>query len=319
MSAAAQAASHASLPEQWRQPVELGFSVILVEYRGKLPLGKWKPFQHARASIETIQQWATRQSNVGIVTGAVSGLIVLDLDSAQAAAEAARRGLPDTLTVDTGKGQHVYFAHPGGTIGNRAGIFPGADLRGDGGFVVAPGSIHPSGRPYEWRNPPSLFDLAAPPKWLLDLLAKPEPKSTAEPPRTTSAYGERAIDGELSALRRASNGERNDALNRAAFNLAQLAAGGVIDEESTKAHLRATAAAIGLETGEIEPTLESGWSAGTEQPRGPEPRERRDPHSDAGSKRIDPETGEILEGDAPHSMEPVDLWQHYEAPELPGW
>src|SRR5690606_37887295 len=114
----------------------------------KLPLGRWKPFQQVRASDETIAQWAGRESNIGIVTGAVSGLLVLDLDNADAVGEAERRGIPDTVAVKTANGLHYFFAHPGGTIGNRAGIFPGADIRGDGGYVVAPGSIHPSGTPY---------------------------------------------------------------------------------------------------------------------------------------------------------------------------
>src|SRR5690606_20852109 len=133
-------------------------------------------------------------------------------------------------------------------------------------------SIHPDGPRYRWGNPPGLFDLAPPPQWLLDLLAKPETKPAEPPSIASSAYGERASDSELSALRRANEGERNDALNRAAVNLAQLAAGGVIGEENTKAHLRATAAAIGLEPGEIDATIESGWKAGSEHPRRPEPR-----------------------------------------------
>jgi len=261
------------LPQDWRTPYDLGWSVIPVEPRGKHPLGPWKPYQSERASLATVEQWAARQSNIGIVTGTVSRLIVLDLDSREAVEAAHERGLPDTITARTGKGLHVYFEHPGGTISNRAGIFPGADLRGDGGYVIAPGSIHPSGAQYRWEHPPGLFDLAPPPQWLLDLLAKPE--AAAATPRQQSApanaYGERALDGELSALRRATEGCRNDALNRAAFNLAQLAAGGVIEEQAAKSHLRATAQAIGLEAGEIAATIESGWKSGEEHPRRPEP------------------------------------------------
>src|SRR5690606_12114937 len=221
-----------ALPRRWRDLVDLGFSVIPVEHGGKLPLGKWKAFQLAHASLDTIAQWAARETNIGIVTGAISGLIVLDTDSAEATAEVERRGIPDTVTGETAKGRHYYFRHPGGTIGNRAGLLPGVDIRGDGGFGVAPDSIHPDGPRDRRGNPPGLFDLAPPPQWLLGLLAKPETKPAEPTSIASSAYGERAIDNELSALRRANEGERNDALNRAAFNLAQLAAGGVIGEEN---------------------------------------------------------------------------------------
>jgi len=84
--------------------------------------------------------------NVGIVTGAVSGIVVLDLDSDDAIAEARRRGLPSsTILLKTARGEHWYFRHPGGTIRNGTKIFPSADVRGDGGYVVAAGSIHETG------------------------------------------------------------------------------------------------------------------------------------------------------------------------------
>jgi putative DNA primase/helicase len=172
-----------TLPDGWRVPFDLGFSVFPIEPRGKRPLGLWKAYQSARPSLETVRQWASRQSNIGIVTGAVSGLIVLDLDSAAAMQEAEAKGLPDTISASTGKGLHVYFRHPGGIIGNRAGIFPGADIRGDGGYVVAPGSVHASGTEYRWVNPPGLFDLADIPDWLAEMLATPaatRPKPESE-------------------------------------------------------------------------------------------------------------------------------------------
>lgn len=71
-----------------------------------------------------------------------------------------------------GGGRHLYFRHPGGDFVNRAGIRPGIrpgiDLRGDGGYVVAPPSIHPSGRPYLWRAGRGPGDVDPPPlpMWL---------------------------------------------------------------------------------------------------------------------------------------------------------
>jgi archaellum biogenesis ATPase FlaH len=294
-----------SLPAAWRTLVENGFSVIPIEPRGKRPLGLWKEYQTRRAPLDTIRQWAARPSNIGIATGEVSGLVVLDLDSDEAVQEAVRRGLPQTITVKTGKGLHVYFRHPGGIVANRAGLLPGWDIRGDGGCVVAAGSVHPSGAIYRWENAPGAAPLANMPDWLVELLAKPEAKPTEHQLRGASAYGEKAIDNELAAMRRAIEGQRNDQLNKSAFSLAQLAAGGVIDADSTRNCLRAIAVAVGLPWEEIQATLDSGWKAGFAKPRTPE-----DLHlsggAGGGENAFDPVTGELLpDEDSP--IEALDL------------
>lgn len=87
-------ASEFELPQAWRELIELGFSCFPVELRGKRPLGAWKAYQAAHPPIELVRQWASRPSNIGIATGAVSGLLVLDLDSVEAIEEAERRGMP---------------------------------------------------------------------------------------------------------------------------------------------------------------------------------------------------------------------------------
>jgi KaiC/GvpD/RAD55 family RecA-like ATPase len=252
-----------------------------VQSRGKLPIGAWKQYQTTRAPFEQVLQWSRRPSNVGIVTGAVSGLLVLDLDSNEAIEEARRRGLPDTVAVRTGKGLHVYLQHPPEKVGNRAALLPGMDIRGDGGFVVAPGSVHPSGATYEWENPPGLFPIAAAPGWLTDLLQKPEPIQRAPQPavsllsrvrapvgRIGGAYGQRALANEIALLRSAAQGKRNEQLNLSTFALSQLVAGDVLNGDSVQGELRAAAEEIGLEAAEIEATMTSAWSAGMTQPRG---------------------------------------------------
>ena len=82
---------------------------------------------------------------MGIVTDAVSGLVVLDVDPRHGCEESLKNlerehgPLPRTLEAMTGGGgRHIYFAHPGGSVRNRVGITPGIDLRGDGGCIVAP-------------------------------------------------------------------------------------------------------------------------------------------------------------------------------------
>jgi hypothetical protein len=152
-----------TLPEKWSIPLSLGFSVIPVEPNGKKPLGEWKAFMTRAAESDTVARWAANNNcNVGVVTGQVSGgLVVPDFDKPAAEEEAKRRGLPDTMTVRTGRGRHYYFKCPTGRTPRKPkGFPPGMDLQWNGKFVVAPGSIHPDGSMYEWENHPDIYDLS---------------------------------------------------------------------------------------------------------------------------------------------------------------
>ena len=127
-----------------------------------------------RAKVEDWwSMWPT--SNIGIATGAVSGIVVLDIDPRHGGAESLKDlqnehgPLPDTVECLTGGGGcHYYFAHPGAHVGNKVGLKPGLDLRGDGGYVVAPPSRHISGRDYEWQifGDPDTAPLAPLPEYL---------------------------------------------------------------------------------------------------------------------------------------------------------
>lgn len=154
------------------------WSVIPVRARDKRPAIRWLEFQHRRAIESEVQGWFQRwpNGNVGIVTGAISGLVVLDIDpkhggDASIAGLIREHGpLPRTVEAETGGGgRHLYFAHPGGMVRNKVGLAPGIDLRGDGGCVVAPPSVHSSGRSYTWveGHDPVHTALAPIPAWLL--------------------------------------------------------------------------------------------------------------------------------------------------------
>jgi hypothetical protein len=156
-----------------------GWSVIAVEPRGKRPLVVWRAFQHRVASVSEVEGWYRRwpEANVGIVTGVVSGLVVVDIDARHGGHESLAQLedlqglLRDTVEAATGGGgRHLYYAHPdGGLHPNRVAMHPGIDLRGDGGCVVAPPSMHPSGRRYAWARgrSPDEKALAPLPGWLL--------------------------------------------------------------------------------------------------------------------------------------------------------
>ena len=157
---------------------QLGWSVIPVRPRAKIPLLAWEPFQTHVASATQIARWLERwpDANLGIVTGAISGVVVLDVDpihggdGSLADLELRHGRLPQTVEAVTGGGgRHLYFKHPGGFVHNRASIAPGLDIRGDGGYVVAPPSVHPSGLDYRWvpGHDPTEIALAPLPGWVV--------------------------------------------------------------------------------------------------------------------------------------------------------
>ncbi|MFZ9888500.1 MAG: bifunctional DNA primase/polymerase [Myxococcota bacterium] len=148
----------------------LGFSVIPLRPRGKEPLGRWTAAQRRRASEDELALVFDVQpdSNFAVVCGAVSGLVVVDLDDEEAVAFAEANLPPTPLVVTTSRGQHWYYLHPGGDLPTFRPEGLKIDVKGDGGYVVGPGSLHPSGAMYQatsrWsaelvRNAP-LFDAA---------------------------------------------------------------------------------------------------------------------------------------------------------------
>jgi hypothetical protein len=200
---------------------------------GKHPRVNWKEEQTTDG--KTIRDWWTRwpEANIGIATGKQSGLFVLDIDTGESieradgslvpASEVSLQRiesdfgeLPETLTVRTGSGgQHRYFQYPGsGDYGNSVRFLPGLDIRGEGGYVVAPPSNHESGRVYEWtvRTPP-----------------------IGVPPFLLEVVGDKGKDaGSLAEIEGVGEGSRNDFLTRVAGKYRGLAD---VDEESLVAIL----------------------------------------------------------------------------------
>src|SRR3974390_2224924 len=134
----------------------------------------------ATTDLDIIRQWWRQepQFNLAVATGAVSGIFVVDIDGLDAEVvlrrlEAEHGGLPSTVEVITARGRHVYFRLPEMLVRNSVGkIAPGIDVRGDGGYVLAPPSIHPSGRRYEW-SVDCATALAVAPVWLIDKVSLP--------------------------------------------------------------------------------------------------------------------------------------------------
>ena len=122
--------------------LRLGFSVIPVSSANKKPLVKWEEFQHRHPTEEETRKWFQNpQTQVAVVTGAISGIAVVDVEAGGSIDE-----FPKTATSKTGGGGwHLWYKHPGHPVDNAVKIKPLVDIRGDGGYVVAPPSLHSSG------------------------------------------------------------------------------------------------------------------------------------------------------------------------------
>ncbi len=136
---------------------------------------------------DQIIEWWSRypQANIGVITGQESGIVVLDCDAGKGGldtlAELEREygQLQTKFAITGGGGRHYVFRHPGGRIGNRSGILPGLDIRGDGGYIVAPPSNHASGNQYIWDRQ---YKISSIPDWLLAIMRNGHPKPDSQGP-----------------------------------------------------------------------------------------------------------------------------------------
>ena len=196
----------------------------------KHPRVGWIQYQTARPSEFQVRAWWQRwpNANVIVVTGAISRLVVVDVDPRHGGDESLRDlspTLPDTIVCLTGGGgQHYYFQYPG-PVRSGAGILHGIDLRGDGGYVVAPPSTHASSQPYLWQigAEPEAQALAHVPAWLLPILLRFQgsPNGQVKEPETITLLP--FLTGE----QRLTEGERNQRLTQFAGHL--LASGNSIE------------------------------------------------------------------------------------------
>ena len=226
----------------------------------------------------TIEGWWKRWpfSNVGLLTGVKFDVCDIDGEEGdRALGDVARAaGDPEMVTggpmASTGRGWHLLFAPTG--EGNRARLVDHVDWRGQGGYIVAPPSVHASGRLYRWEDgcgPRTPLQEA--PQWLLDLVVRPTIAVGVVRPISAQgkggAYGRHALEGELGRLALAPVGARNDALNRAAWSLGQLVGGGELEPSEVAGALLAVALRIGLGEHEAEQTISSGLRRGLQHPR----------------------------------------------------
>lgn len=260
--------------------------ISVIPLNGKQAGLKWQKYQHVRAEAREILFWKNQKlfGGVGIVCGHVSNLIVIDLDGLPAVNlfTAAFPALMNTFTVATGsgKGLHLYY-RPALIPGTRrlTGLPEGnVELRSDGCYVVAPPSIHPvTFQPYRVDNPApplELENLNPVIEWMETIQQHRRPTPPPPPPvmkkfsvplgnvRYPRAYSLSALRKECEVLQHTPEGNRNNQLNTAAYNLGQLVGMGWITRSEVESALLGVAAAIGQPQREALATITSGLDAG---------------------------------------------------------
>ena len=191
--------------EQAAEYCDNGWSVLPVRPDEKRPyMTNWLQYTKTRAPKPMVEAWFTNLAGagVGVVTGKISNMVVLDVehDCPYPIEELLKKYPTQLIARSGGGGYHLFYQYPvnQSRVSNRVRIFEGADLRADGGFIVLPPTMHPSGSRYEWikRGPLGAFPIA-----LLDLQAQPKVQG----------------DGWITeALRGVSEGGRNDTCARLA-------------------------------------------------------------------------------------------------------
>lgn len=187
---------------------------IPINRDSKIPLIKWKEFQDRSPTEAELESWWKKwpQANVGIITGEGSGIISFDVDSKEALNFINESGgFPDTILYFTRtdgdfRRHQVIFKHPGFRVTTHE-AHPGLDIKGDGGYIQVPPSIHPeTEEEYEWdfgAKPHDFKDrIPELPPWMIDLTKKGKGSNgNWTPPDLADLGGMRDGDGRDNALK----------------------------------------------------------------------------------------------------------------------
>lgn len=270
-----------------------GWAVFPCVPGDKVPRIK-KGFLGASRTPSVLRRWwkSWPDANIGVATGPASGFWALDIDTFDeaggdltlAAMEREHGPLPATAPAQiTGRGgQHRLFKWTDDfKVRNRGKFAPGLDVRGDGGYILAPPSRIEGYGPYSWLVEPK-GDIPDAPKWLLDRVIaharpkKPAPAVASPPPVRHGAatpWGEGALQSICAEVRNCPPGAQSDTLIRRATRIGSIAAGGSIEEGYARAAL--TAAGMAMVNGDpsdpwtekvVESVIERGMRFGAKDP-----------------------------------------------------
>ncbi|PWE52296.1 hypothetical protein DEM27_31645 [Metarhizobium album] len=250
--------------KQWGEDQSTG---EWIEYSEKAPYTS-NGLKGATTSARIVNIWFGEKYPTGVIgvpTGEKLGAWVLDLDRHGdrdghkwlADMEAKHGALPPTARASTANGgTHIFFRHVDG-VRNRAAIASGVDTRGEGGYIVAPGSVMADGRRYQWldHEADGIPDIADAPDWLLDLVIAKAPQPVERQAReyryqpedaSAARYASRSFEMELENLASAPKGQRGQQLFASACNIGEFVAGGHISRSDAEQGLIDAARSNGL-------------------------------------------------------------------------
>ena len=241
-----------------------GWSVFPVDPGGKKPLVRWRDESSSDPERVTEMWGLMPNANIGIDCGK-SGLVVIDVDDIAAVKDLSEKfgfdpSADETLVARTGRGGlHIYYRAGEEEVRNSASkIADHVDIRGAGGYVVAPPSMHESGNNYEWLKKRS-------PKPIPEALVhafnyREEPKPIVLPPeRAHEKWGLAILAAEAFAVETSKPGERNNQLNKSAFLVYGAVKGGHLDQNLAEMRMLQAAVHVGLTEDEARRTLDSAW------------------------------------------------------------
>lgn len=197
--------------------VNKGINVFPIIPGTKKPAVKWKHLQSEKMNEKTLGYMIRYYANynIAIVTGSISGIAVVDVDGEEGTNNLKEYSLPDTLTVKTARGYHLYYSLPEGVaLSSAIGLMPKVDVKADGGYVIAPPSVSADRVQYKWNMSPSgLKSLPPLPEWVIQKIGMrqdgiiPTGKAGLEEFESRRNWLKEIVDG-------VGEGQRNNACSR---------------------------------------------------------------------------------------------------------
>ncbi len=248
---------------------EQGWAVVTLQPTSKRPLKRSKGVHSATSKAWRIRQSWNRhpEANIGIATGSVSRIVVVDIDGRQGEESWKElldgRPEPPTRQSRTARGRHLYYRVPDGFIAHTVKRLK-LDLKGNGGYVLAPPSIHPCGVIYRWID--ETVEIAPAPAELLAAMTTPDPPThTPVPTRPWtggSGYGRAALVGIANELAETPEGDRDNRACWSYWRVGKLVGSGLLDGDEALAALREAVWANGLRSAGIKThSFEKGLAA----------------------------------------------------------
>lgn len=230
--------------------LRLGWSVIPLRPGSKEPWIKWAEFQKRRASENEVREWfkQTPNVNIGVVTGQISGVGVIDLDGPEGLTSGRNLGLKSSVVSLTGNGRQLWFKNQDGLSNSVKLLAPGVDVRAEGGYVVAPPSIHPNGRQYRWLTAFTQAQVLNMSSFPTGLIKKSEPTTNPAILGNSKGWIAEALEG-------MTNGNIDNTL----FKICSRLRNDGLTEADAFTLLRPHAERAGATTGHLESKIQNVW------------------------------------------------------------